>query len=164
LDLRNTFVAQFCFTILLTLAAAAPLGWASDIEAPTRGSYPGTLEINVDASDIDHRIVSVEETIPVSAGPMVLLYPEWGPGYHAPIRNLTRFTGLKLSAGGKAIGWTRDLQDMGAFHLTIPRGVAQVRAEFQYLSPVPPAPGLQEITNNILKVAVHEPRAVSGGI
>ena len=92
----------------------------------------------------------MEETIPVKAGTLVLLYPQWGPGRHSPFRNLVRFAGLKLSVQGKAISWKRDLEDMFAFHLTVPAGVGEIKAEFRYLTVTAPAPGRQEISNNIL--------------
>jgi predicted metalloprotease with PDZ domain len=143
-------MAKFAFVLLITLAIGPQLTWAAPIPGPIEDSYPGTIDLAVDATDINHKIVSVEETIPVKTGALVLLYPQWGPGRHSPFRNLVSFAGLKLSAQGKAISWKRDLEDMFAFHLTVPPGVGEIKAEFRYLTAIAPAPGRQEISNNIL--------------
>ncbi|MDN4481891.1 hypothetical protein QQX02_13250, partial [Demequina sp. EGI L300058] len=42
--------------------------------------------------------------------------------------------GLKLSAGGKPLKWTRDEYDVYAFHVDVPAGVSSIDADFQYLS------------------------------
>lgn len=55
--------------------ALAPIPAAKD------EAYPGVIQLHVDATDIDRRIVQVRQTIPVSApGPLVLFYPQWIPG------------------------------------------------------------------------------------
>ena len=54
-------------------------------EAPQDTPYPGVLKVTVDATDLDHHIYRVHETIPVAKpGPITLLYPQWLPGNHAP--------------------------------------------------------------------------------
>lgn len=55
--------------------------------------YAGTIALKVDASDVTRGIFRVEETIPVAAGPLVLLYPAWLPGAHAPQGRSTRSPG-----------------------------------------------------------------------
>ena len=57
-------------------------------------AYPGTLKLAVDATDLDRRIFRVRETIPVAAGPLTLLYPQWLPGNHAPRGPIDKFAGL----------------------------------------------------------------------
>ena len=64
-----------------TTAHALPLPLA--IAAPRDVPYPGQISLSVDATDLERRIFTVRETIPVAGpGPMVLLYPSWIPGKH----------------------------------------------------------------------------------
>ncbi len=89
--------------------------------APADTDYPGTLKLAVDATDLDHRIFRVREEIPVIAGPLVLFYPEWLPGNHAPRGPIDKLAGLHLSADGKPVSWSRDSSDVYAFHLEVPQ-------------------------------------------
>ena len=72
------------------------------IPAPRDVAYPGVISIDVDATDIDRRLVQVRQTIPVAqAGPMVLLYPQWLPGNHipaGPVANVGGLTQLRHTA------------------------------------------------------------------
>ena len=58
-------------------------------------------------------------TIPVQAGPLTLLYPQWLPGNHAPRGELDKLAGLTFQAGGRVLPWTRDPADVYAFHLDV---------------------------------------------
>jgi predicted metalloprotease with PDZ domain len=111
----------------------APL--ADTIPPPGDTPYPGTIKLAVDATDTDHGIFRVTETIPVKPGPLVLLYPKWLPGNHSPTGQISKIAGLTFTAGGKTIAWKRDPVDVFAFHLDIPDGVEAIEAKFQYLSP-----------------------------
>ena len=51
---------------------------------------------------------------------MVLLYARWIPGTHSPDGPLHNFAGLKISAAGKPVKWTRDTADVYAFHVEVP--------------------------------------------
>src|SRR5512142_2809335 len=69
------------------LASALGLGSfaaLADVPAPQDIPFNGTLKINVDATDIAHRVFRVHETVPTQAGPLTLLYPQWLPGNHSP--------------------------------------------------------------------------------
>src|SRR5262245_13802328 len=62
-----------------------PLPIADTIPAARDVDYPGTIKLEVDATDTQRAIFQVRETIPVAqAGPMVLLFPQWLPGNHGP--------------------------------------------------------------------------------
>ena len=61
------------------------------IAAPRDVAYPGTIRLEVDATDTARRIFSVNQTLPVAqAGKMTLLYPQWIPGNHAPRGQIER--------------------------------------------------------------------------
>ncbi len=55
--------------------------------------------------------------IPVAAGPMTLLYPQWIPGDHSPTGPIAMLAGIELSANGKPLMWKRDKYNVYAFHL-----------------------------------------------
>ena len=74
--------ASICALIGALAHGQAPA--AAAIPPAANSPYPGTLILQVDASDLDRRIFRVKETIPVKPGPLTLLYPRWLPGNHAP--------------------------------------------------------------------------------
>lgn len=116
--------------------------------------YPGTMRLEVDASDTTQRIWRVKQTIPVSSsGPLVLLYPEWLPGKHGPRGAIDKLAGLKISANGKDIGWRRNPLDVYAFHVNVPEGAREVVAEFQFLNPTTDAAGRISVTDKMLNLS-----------
>ena len=50
-----------------------------------------------------------------------------------PTGPIASLAGLQVTAGGKAIPWQRDPDDMFAFHLDVPAGAATVEAAFDFL-------------------------------
>lgn len=107
-----------------------------DIPPARDVARPGVISLSVDASDVTRGIFQVSETIPVpGAGPLVLLYPKWLPGQHAPAGPIAELAGLKLSAGGVSLPWRRDSVDVFAFHVAVPQGASNVEARFQFLAP-----------------------------
>ncbi len=127
-----------------------PLPASPRVAEPRDIPYPGVNVLAVDASDTDHRVVRVRETIPVAtAGDLVLLYPQWLPGTHAPQGVIDRFAGLVIRAGGQRLAWTRDAVNVFAFHVPVPAGVSSLDVEFQYLSPVGEKFGPTEISSTI---------------
>ncbi len=86
-----------------------------------------TSAINsVDASEATRRLFSRADDMPVKAGPLTLLYPKWIPGEHGPTGPIEDLVNMKITAGGTAIPWRRDLVDMSAFHIAIPQGVIAI--------------------------------------
>src|SRR5580658_9418819 len=96
-------------------------------------SRPGVIRVDVDATQAPQRLLHTHLTIPVQAGPLTLLFPEWIPGEHMPDGPINNIAGLKFSANRKAIPWRRDLLDMFAFHLTVPAGVTALDVKFDFL-------------------------------
>jgi predicted metalloprotease with PDZ domain len=106
------------------------------VPAPANTAYPGTIALAVDITDLDHHLFDVIERVPVQAGPLTLLYPEWLPGNHAPRGTIAGLGGLTITAGEKRLEWTRDSANVFAFHITVPAGVKEIEVRFQYASPV----------------------------
>lgn len=97
--------------------------------------YPGTIELEVDATDVQQGIFKVKEMIPVAqAGHMVLMMPKWLPGAHSPRGEIEKLAGLVIRANGKVLPWTRDPVDVYAFHIDVPAGAKKVDVSFQFLS------------------------------
>ena len=142
-------LCAFILTITATFTAAAPAGRFS-IAEPTNAQYPGTLKLEVDVTDIERKIHKARLSIPVAAGPLTLLFPQWLPGNHSPTGNVSALSGLIIKAGGRSLAWTRDTIDVFAFHLTVPMGVTVIEAEYQYLTSVSPAQGRVLVTPDIV--------------
>jgi predicted metalloprotease with PDZ domain len=141
------------FPALADSAQPQPVPLPPPIEAAQDRAYPGTIGLNVDATDLDRHIFRVRETIPVAAaGPMTLLLPKWIPGNHGPTGPLPAFAGLMVTAGGERVEWTRDTVDMYAFHLSVPPGATGLQVAFQYLSPPSDDEGRVVMTPNMLDV------------
>lgn len=90
--------------------------------------------IRVDASHAQQRLFSAKITMPVKPGPLTLLYPQWIPGDHQPVGPIADLVGLKISAGGQTIPWSRDMVDMYAFHLQVPNGVTSLDISMQLIA------------------------------
>jgi predicted metalloprotease with PDZ domain len=141
--LRRTALATL---IALTLPARA------DVPPPLDVAYPGTIVLKVDATNLSQQIFRVRETVPVKAGALTMLYPQWIAGNHGPSGPLTQLAGLKFSANGKPIEWVRDPVQVYAFHLTVPAGATQLDVEYQFLSPVDTSQGRITMTADMLGV------------
>ena len=90
--------------ILATLALAVAGSLHAEAQAPRDVPYaPGTIRLEVDATNLDQRIFRVRETIPVQAGELTLLYPQWLPGKHSPRGPIDKIAGIRFSAGGKPL-------------------------------------------------------------
>jgi predicted metalloprotease with PDZ domain len=138
------------FTPLALVAAgvvAQPIPQAKDI------AFPGTMTLDVDATDTDQGIFRVRQTLPVPhSGPMVLLFPKWLPGTHAPRGQIEKLAGLVVKANGKTLEWKRDAEDVYAFHISVPEGTKQLDLSFQFLSATEPDQGRVVVTPDIINL------------
>jgi predicted metalloprotease with PDZ domain len=83
---------------------------------------------------------------------MVLLYPRWIPGVHAPAGPIYNFAGLKINANGKPLQWTRDAADVYAYHIVAPSGVTALDIEAQLLTSTESAQGVVTMTREIVRL------------
>lgn len=156
----RSLIRSFAAAVLLlsglagsVVAQPQPLPFETTIPAARDIPYPGVMKLTVDATDLDRRIMTVKQTIPVAGpGPMVLLYPKWLPGTHAPRGQLEKVAGLKITAGGKVLDWRRDTVDVYALHIDVPTGAKQVELEFQFLSATATDQGRVVITQDMLNL------------
>jgi predicted metalloprotease with PDZ domain len=136
----------------LTLALALAFPAKADVPAPVDKPFLGTICLKVDATDLSQQIFRMHMSIPVQPGPLTLLYPQWLPGNHGPSGPLTQLAGLKLSANGKPVEWTRDPVQVFAFHVNVPEGATTLEAEYQFLSPLEGNQGRITMTDDMLGV------------
>ena len=130
-----------------------PVPHVDTIPAAQDTPYPGTITLTIDATDTRQGIFRVKENIPVAqAGPMVLLFPKWLPGNHWASGQIEKLAGLKITAGGKPVAWTRDPVDVFAFHINVPAGAAAIDIDLQFLSATATAQGRVAVTQNMLSL------------
>ena len=91
------------------------------------------ITLAVDATRVPQKLLHVEETVPVKAGPATFYYPKWIPGEHGPDGPVSNITGLKFDAGGQSIPWKRDLLDVWTFHVDVPRGTSKLHIAYDYI-------------------------------
>jgi predicted metalloprotease with PDZ domain len=116
---------------LLGLMSAAALSVVSSIQAQT-ASNP--IKITADLTDAPRKIIHAQMTIPVSPGPLTLLYAKWIPGEHMPDGPIDNLAGLFITANGQQLTWTRDDVNMYAIRMTVPEGVTQLDVKDDFLA------------------------------
>lgn len=126
--------------------------------------YAGTIGLEIDLSDLDHKIMSVHQSVPVTAGHLVLLHPQWIPGSHAPIGTVAALTGLQITAAGKPLRWLRDGLNVFAFHVDVPAGVSSLEIDFQFVSPLLPTQGRVVMTSDIVHLQFHSVLLYPAGV
>lgn len=104
--------------------------------APQNRPFNGTIKLEVDATDAEHHIFAVRESIPVQTfGDTVLLYPEWETASHAPTASAIGFAGLTVMIDGRHVPWQRDPIDAHAFRISVPTGAQLITLAFDFLAP-----------------------------
>lgn len=125
----------------------------SPIPAPRDVAYIGPIAIEVDATDIDRRIVSVRQTVPVAGpGPLVLLHPQWIPGNHSPAGPVDDIADLRITADGRPLPWVRNTVQTSAFQVEVPAGVSSIEVTFKWLTPLEGSQGRVVITDDMLNI------------
>ncbi len=105
------------------------------LSVPSWCASAPTVTISVDATTAPRKIFHASLTIPASPGDLMLYYPKWIPGEHAPDGPVVDLAGLKFSSSGKTLKWRRDLLDGFTIHVEVPAGETEVSAELDFLSP-----------------------------
>ncbi len=156
-------VLAVCAAAMLQAAGSPVLAQASappalsvaltPIPAAQDAPYPGVVGIEVDATDVDRRIVRVRQTIPTTGpGPMILFYPQWIPGNHGPSGPVDDVAGLTFTANGQRLEWVRNTLHPWAFQIEVPAGVTQVEASFQWLTPLDGSQGRIVFTDEMVNI------------
>ncbi len=119
-----------------TLPTAVPIVRA--VPDPQDVPYPGTISLDIDATDLVTGAYRVTETIPVAPGTtkLALLLPEWIPGHHGHTGLPAELAGIHFYADGKEVNWRRDPVDVYAYVLDLPAGTHEVVAKMIHTSPL----------------------------
>ncbi len=127
-----------------------PLPPAAPLAAPRDRPYPGEILLDVDASDVEHRIVHVHESLRVDRN-AVLFYPKWLPGHHAPQGPIDKVAGITVTTHGAPVAWKRDPLDVYALRIDVGgTGMQSIDVDFDYLSPTSAAVGAAEMSRDLL--------------
>lgn len=142
--------ALLVFVVTLGVLALAGSGWPDtahasagpmqvdpppSIPSPRDRPFRGAMTLAVTATDTDHQVFTVHEVIPVQhAGDVVLLYPEWETGSHAPTASAIELAGLVVHIDGRRTEWHRDPINSHAFHIAVPNGAQAIALDFQFLA------------------------------
>lgn len=134
----NVSLRCFLFLLPFTAFAAAP-----------------QLTIDVDARELSRSLLHSRVELPATPGEMVVWYPKWVPGVHAPGGPGQNIAGLRfLTAKGDPIPWRRDDEELLRFHVTVPAGADRVVAELDYICNQPSvnSSGVDSFGNSLLGV------------
>jgi predicted metalloprotease with PDZ domain len=117
--------------------------WLAPLAAFAQKSQPAaaeaTIKLQVDATHAPEKILHATEQIPVTPGPLTLVFPKWIPGEHGPTGPIVDLTGLEFyGAKGQRLTWRRDLADMFSLQLAIPDGTTSLEARLDMVMPAPP--------------------------
>lgn len=126
----------------------APIPAAKDVP------YPGTITLNIDATDLDRGLYKVTQEIPVVPGSteMTLLEPSWLPGNHSPTGPIRLFSNIHFMVDGQVVPWVRDTVAVNAFHLKLPAGAKAVTVTFIHTSPLKSNEGRITMTQEMLNL------------
>jgi predicted metalloprotease with PDZ domain len=93
------------------------------------------ITLTVDLTDAPRKILHATEVMPVTPGPLTVVYPKWIPGEHGPTGPIVNMAGFFITANGQPVKWERDKVDMFAFHLTVPQGATRLEIKIDFLTP-----------------------------
>ena len=92
------------------------------------------ITLSVDLTDAPRKILHATEVMPVTAGPLTVVYPKWIPGEHGPTGPIENMAGFFITANGRPVKWERDKVDMFAYHLTVPQGATKLEMKIDFLA------------------------------
>ncbi|MBB5326571.1 M61 family metallopeptidase [Tunturiibacter gelidoferens] len=116
----------------LKMCAGAAL--ATTVGSLIAGAQTAPITLSVDLTDAPRKILHATEVMPVTAGPLTVVYPKWIPGEHGPTGPIDNMAGFFITANGQPIKWERDKVDMFAYHITVPQGVTQLEMKIDFLA------------------------------
>jgi predicted metalloprotease with PDZ domain len=135
---------------MTTARAVALIFLSSSCIAIATATAAAPMRIDVDATDAPRRLLHARLAIPARPGPLTLVYPRYGiPTYRAPESILNNIVGLRFSALGHSLRWTRDRDDPFGFQVRVPAGAAEVIADLDVV-PAPQRTDFNAATGQLL--------------
>ena len=96
--MRWTVLAVALMTAGGAVATPAPVTVDARGVEISSAAYPGTIKLEIDATNLSQRVFAVRQTVPVSAGERRFHYPAWLPGNHSPTGQIEKLAGLVITA------------------------------------------------------------------
>src|ERR1700733_2774619 len=115
-----------------TKCAGAAL--AAVLASSVAGAQGAPITLSVDLTDAPRKILHAVEVMPVTSGPLTVVYPKWIPGEHGPTGPIENMAGFFITANGQPVKWERDKVDMFAYHVTVPQGVTKLEMKIDFLA------------------------------
>lgn len=151
-----------CVLLLATPCLAQPVPRSKPTPIPAISNvppardvpFPGTIDLRIDATDLDRRVFRVTESVPVPAGQneLILQLPEWLPGEHAARGTMNLIADVHFEANGRELAWVRDPIETFAFHIPLSAGTKAVTAKFVHTSPLQNGEGRVVMTPAMLSL------------
>jgi predicted metalloprotease with PDZ domain len=126
---KTSFIKLFQSRIAAVCTVAAAffgLSAVGLVAQPASNATP--IQIVADLTEAGRKLYHAEIDLPVKAGPLTLITPQWIPGNHRPTGPVSDITGVVFTANGQTLEWRRDDVNLYEFHLTVPKGVTSVHA------------------------------------
>lgn len=114
-----------------------------------------SMSMQVDASEITRKLLHSRIELDAKPGELVLWYPKWIPGIHAPRGPVQNLAGIRVkSTDGKSIEWNRDPLERYRFLVNVPKGVSRIVVELDYICSQPSTNsiGIDSFGNSLLGV------------
>jgi predicted metalloprotease with PDZ domain len=116
------------------LMRCAGAAFAAAVWSTVAGAQTQPITLSVDLTDAPRKILHATEVMPVTPGPLTVVYPKWIPGEHGPTGPIENMAGFFITASGQPVKWERDKVDMFAYHLTVPQGVTKLEMKIDFLA------------------------------
>ena len=127
--------ARSGFTLRLSRQLAFAALFCSGVALPLFAQSSTPIQITADLSEAGRKLYHAEIDLPVKAGPITLVTPQWIPGTHRSTPLVDSITGVVFTANGQTLQWRRDNVSMFEFHLDIPKGVSTLHAHLDLINP-----------------------------
>jgi predicted metalloprotease with PDZ domain len=112
----------------------AGVAFAAAVGGSVALAQTAPITLSVDLTDAPRKILHATEVMPVTAGPLTVVYPKWIPGEHGPTGPIENMAGFFITANGQPVKWERDKVDMFAYHLTVPQGATKLEMKIDFLA------------------------------
>ena len=141
-------------TALAQISAPAAVPVVQTVPDAKDVAYPGTMTLDIDASDVTRGVYRVVQTVPVASGTrdLILQLPRWLPGEHGARGPLAELVDIHFYAGDRELAWKRDPVEVFAFHIDVPAGTTAVTAKFLHTSPLQTSEGRITMTREMLNL------------
>ncbi len=135
--LLNSFCRHGSLLILALTLTALLFTPLQAQEQPAQDTVvPMTLVL--DATDLPRQLIVARWEMDVTPGNLVLRYPEWVQGTHAPTRQMQNVAGFEISdMKGNHIYWVRHTIDRQYFNIDVPEGVDRIQFTVRYITSQP---------------------------